>query len=175
MYVFMKYVCVCYMFVNEKKPSWWFQYNTITSILGMADANVVHLARFFFVFLFLVCSLYDSLCLSLFLSRFFFSLWMGAQKNKKKKKLREILTIGFVLYRAYFFNSSTWFIVYMIIICVCVYVAIRKGVRVYCSMPIFSSYIYVYTHMRSLVLFFLFWIIAVGTGMQTHKKNECFR
>lgn len=58
----------------------------------MADADVVHLVRFFFVSLFL--------SRSLSLSLFFLSMDGSTEKKEEEeeKKLREIFSIGFVLY-----------------------------------------------------------------------------
>jgi hypothetical protein len=80
MYVFVKYVCVVCLLIKRNRHD---HFNTIRShrLLSVADANVVHLARFFRL------SLPLSLCFSYALSLFlFFSLWMGAQRRKKRNE-----------------------------------------------------------------------------------------
>jgi hypothetical protein len=110
------------VFVNNKKPScWWDEFNTIQSH-RYSMCLTPTLARVFFSSLSLSLSVSRSLSLFLFFStdgstiekrKFFFSFW-----EKYKHWIRIIS----------FFNSSTWFTV-----------CYSKGVSMYCSLSLSFS------------------------------------
>jgi hypothetical protein len=84
---------------------------------------------------------FSSLFLVGSLSLFFLYGW----EHRRKKKEEIERNINYWIRIVYYFNSSTWFVVYK-----CMYMRdCSKGVRVYCSTQILFSYI----HILSLSLF----------------------